>query len=236
MRLRLRGWAEALTCALFVGLMFFNVRFHGFLMVAAVPYLGRDLSELAGVVRWPVLCRSPGARAALVAAASVLVAIPEWTRPQHTFGVGWEQNQFPRRACDVIAEHRLRGPLFNPNYYGGYLMWRFWPEKSLLPFMDVHQSRTREDRDLYTFASVRREAWQELVRRHDLQLAVLDGHQEWIAGEIGGVPLDECQRLGEAWEKLGDRRRSAQWYRRKIDIHPYNELAHEGLRRIGAGE
>ena len=66
--------------------------------------------------------------------------------------------------------------------------------------------------------------WRDAIREFEQERA------------IGGVPLDECQRLGEAWEKLGDRRRAAQWYRREIDIHPGNEVAHEGLRRIGASE
>lgn len=174
---------EALTCLLFVGLTLLNRRFYGFLMIAAVPYLSRDLSEWAGVLRWPTWLVRPGARAALVATASLLVSVPEWTRPELPFGIGWQDYQFPYRACDFIAEHRLHGPMFNPNYYGGYVLWRFWPERGLLPFMDVHQTGTREDRDLYTYASTRPEAWQELVRRHRIELAMVDGHQEWILGD-----------------------------------------------------
>ena len=174
---------EALTCLLFVGLTLLNRRFYGFLMVAGMPYLARDLSEWAGAIRWPALAVRPGARAALVAAAAVLVSIPEWTRPGMPFGIGWQHDQFPYRACDFIAQHRLHGPMFNPNYYGGYVLWRFWPDRSLLPFMDVHQTGTRADRDLYTYAPTRREAWNELVRRHHIELAMVDGHQEWILGD-----------------------------------------------------
>ena len=174
---------EALTCLLFVGLTLLNRRFYGFLMIAAVPYLSRDLSEWAGALRWPAWLVRPGARAALIAAASVLVSIPEWTRPGMPFGIGWQDYQFPYRACDFIAAHRLQGPLFNPNYYGGYVLWRFWPERSLLPFMDVHQTGTRADRDLYTYASIRPAAWDELVRRHHIVLAMVDGHQDWILGD-----------------------------------------------------
>jgi hypothetical protein len=367
---------EALTCLLFVGLTLLNRRFYGFLMVAAVPYLSRDLSEWAGVIRWPARLVRPGARAALVAAAALLVSIPEWTRPGMPFGIGWQANQYPYRACDFIAQHRLHGPLFNPNYYGGYLLWRFWPRQSLLPFMDVHQSGTREDRDLYTYASIRSEAWDELARRHGIELAMVDGHQDWILGDhlldfldrepdwalvfrddaaalylrrsspqgpaadslayrvmpggnealvalwpriardpalrdslreelercaaasrfnarahsnlanlaflerdragarrhllaalqadpacftvhrrlgyllmgesrwreaireferecaISGTRLDEYQRMAEAWEKLGVRRRAARLYRRELDLHPGNDAAREGLTRM----
>ena len=367
---------EALTCLLFVGLTLLNRRFYGFLMIAAVPYLSRDLSEWAGALRWPARRVRPGARAALVAAAAVLLSIPEWTRPGMPFGIGWQDYQFPYRACDFIAAHRLHGPMFNPNYYGGYVLWRFWPERSLLPFMDVHQTGTRADRDLYAYASIRREAWDELARRHHIELAMVDGHQEWILGDhlldfldrepdwalvfrddaaalylrrsspqgpaadslayrvmpagnealvalwpriardpalrerlkaelercvassrfnahahsnlanlafmehdragarrhllaalradpafftvhrrlgyllmdegrwreaireferecaVSGTRLDEYQRMAEAWEKLGDRRRAVRFYRRELDLHPANDAARQGLARL----
>jgi hypothetical protein len=368
--------AEALTCLLFTGLTLLNRRFYGFLAVAAVPYLARDLSEWAGAMRWPAWLVRSGPRAVLVALAAVLVSIPEWTRPGMPLGIGWQENQFPLRACDFIAAHRLRGPLFSPYYYGGYVLWRFWPDPGLLPFMDVHQTGTREDRDLYTYASTRPDAWNELVRRHRIELAMWDGHQEWVAGDrlldildadagwalvfrddaaalylrrdgaqgaraeslayrvmpagsegmaaiwprvgrdpalrdsleaelgrcasaspfnafahshlaniaflerdragarrhllaaleadpgcltvhrrlgyllmdegrwreaireferegaVNGTPLDEHQRMAEAWEKLGERRRAVREYRRELDLHPRNETARRALARL----
>src|SRR5439155_20060160 len=131
----------------------------------------------------PAWGRRTGWRAALVAAACVLVCLPEWSRPEVRFGIGWNATYFPGPACDFIARHGLRGRLFAPNYYGGYVLWRFWPERDRLPFMDAHQSGTRADRDLYAYSFSRRAAWDSLEARHRFDFALLDGHQEWVPGD-----------------------------------------------------
>ena len=33
-------------------------------------------------------------------------------------------------ACDWIAAHGVRGRAFNQFFFGGYLLHRFWPERS----------------------------------------------------------------------------------------------------------
>jgi tetratricopeptide (TPR) repeat protein len=48
--------------------------------------------------------------------------------------------------------------------------------------MDVHQSGTRRDRELYAYALSRPEAWNELEKLRQFDLALLDGHQEWMLG------------------------------------------------------
>ena len=174
---------EALSCLLFVGLTLLNRRFYGFLAVACVPYVARDLAAWLGAVRLPEALARPATRAALVSALAVAVALPEWLGSPLHFGIGWEPQHHPIPACDFMARHDLRGRLFNPNYYGGLLLWRFWPDTTRLPFMDVHQSGTRTERDLYAYASVRHEAWDTLVARYDFDLVMVDGHEEWIAGD-----------------------------------------------------
>jgi tetratricopeptide (TPR) repeat protein len=173
---------EAMTCGLFTAQALLNQRLAGFLVVAAAPYLARDLSAWAGVVRWPAWCARPSPRAGLVAAACVLACIPEWRRPELPFGIGFVQTYLPGPACDFIARHGLRGRIFNPPYFGGYLLWRFWPERDRLPFMDVHQSGTPADRDLYAHALSDPGAWRELERRHRFDIALIDGHQDWMMG------------------------------------------------------
>jgi len=58
------------------------------------------------------------------------------------------------RAGDFIARNGIRGRFFNHFELGGYLLWRFWPERDRLPFMDVHQAGTRRERSAYTQALV----------------------------------------------------------------------------------
>jgi hypothetical protein len=40
----------------------------------------------------------------------------------------------PKGAADFLAQHHITQPMFNTYEYGGYLMWRAWPEER--PFID----------------------------------------------------------------------------------------------------
>ncbi|HEY6196134.1 MAG TPA: hypothetical protein VI504_13935 [Candidatus Eisenbacteria bacterium] len=175
--------AEALTCALLSAHVLMNQRFSGALVVAMTPYLARDLSELAAGLRVPEAARRPAVRAALVVGGVLLASLPAWTDPRYPPGVGFVATCYPAAACDFIKRHDVRGRLFNPYYFGGYVLWRFWPERGRLPFMDIHQSGTRADRDLYAYAFADADAWRALEDRHRFDVALLDGHQEWVAGD-----------------------------------------------------
>jgi hypothetical protein len=174
---------EALTCALMTGLALFNQRFVGFLMVANVPYLSRALSELAGGMRWPATLRPPAARATMAALLMIAASLPSWADTRFRLGIGFVPMLYPERACTFLAQHQLSGRMFNPYYFGGYIAWRFWPDQSRLPFIDIHQTGSRHDRDLYSYAFADSNAWGELMREHDFELAILDGHQEWVHGD-----------------------------------------------------
>src|SRR6185436_15753692 len=97
--------------------------------------------------------------------------------------IGSTPTLYPGAACDFLAKHELRGRIFNPYYFGGYLLWRFWPDRDRLPFMDIHQSGTRRDRDLYAYCFADPDAWHQLIAERQFDLALLDGHQEWVAND-----------------------------------------------------
>jgi hypothetical protein len=173
---------EALTCVLFTGLALFNQRFIGYLMIAIVPYASRSLSELAGA--WsPAWLRAPWPRASIAVATMLLASLPSSTDTRFQLGIGIVPTLVPGAAADFMQAHGISGRMFNPFYFGGYLAWRFWPDRARLPFMDIHQSGTRRDRELYAYAFANRDAWDALEREHDFQVALLDGHQEWVRGD-----------------------------------------------------
>ena len=175
--------AEALTYALLTAHALFNQRFVGALVVGMTPYLSRDVSELAGTLRWPAILRAPRLRATGAALVMLLASLPGWGDPRFPRGIGFVATCYPSAACDFMAQHAVRGRMFSPYYFGGYVLWRFWPERERLPFMDIHQSGTRADRDLYAYAFADPQAWRDLDEKHRFDLALLDGHQEWVAGD-----------------------------------------------------
>ena len=165
--------AEILIGAAFLSFALFSQRFIGFAMVVAAPYMARDLDEWVGSRRWPAWTSSAWGRAGLAMAACVLSGVVEWRRPELALGVGIRMKEYPVVACDVMAREGIRGHGFNPFFLGGYMLYRFWPDRSRLPFMDIHQAGTRADRDTYARTLVEPGAWRILDDRHRFDYALL---------------------------------------------------------------
>jgi tetratricopeptide (TPR) repeat protein len=169
---------EILLFATFLGLTLAAQRYAGFFAIAAGPYVARGLDEWVRSRPWPAWTARPYARAALVAIACVAVGLPEWTRPGRALGTTIEMDRFPVGACDFMAKHGVRGRGFVPTTLGGYVTWRFWPERERLPFLEEPLGGTAADRGLYAYAFSTPGAWQELDRRYRFDYALLEGRQE----------------------------------------------------------
>jgi hypothetical protein len=134
----------------------------------AAPLFARDLNEtIEGSVGR--VFRSPWLRTAGAALLMLLLPLQSLTDEAIKPGYGFRWDFYPVRACDWIEQHGVRGNGFHAFDQGGSLLWRFWPDRDRLPFMDIHQSGTRQDR--YTVAYVPQDsvAWRTLdqQRRFD---------------------------------------------------------------------
>jgi tetratricopeptide (TPR) repeat protein len=162
---------EAMTVASFMGLGLWTQRFLGIFALIVTPYLARALSEWMGARRWPRAFASPWVRAAAVGVVCVAMSVPEWSRPELALGIGFDPREIPREACDAMARFDIRGRGFN-DFQGGYLLDRFWPDRSRLPFMDVHQAGTTEIRRLYAEALSGEDGWRALDRRFQFDYVI----------------------------------------------------------------
>lgn len=178
-RARRRGLdvAEAVLCGLFTGAAVSSQRFLGSFALAAAPYVARDLGELVARLRRPAWLARPWSRGLLAAAACVALSLPEWTRPELPLGVGLDLSGVPVAACDFVRDHGLRGRVFNPFHFGGYLAYRFWPDRGRLPFMST-QPEPGDDRQLYLRIFSDPAAWRALEQRHHFDYLVLDRNQD----------------------------------------------------------
>ncbi len=158
-------WAQLAIYLICLPQAFASQRFVGYLAVCAAPYFARDMGELVSGVRWPAWLAAPWRRAALAATACVALVTPDLSRAPVQVGYGFVWNQYPVRACDWIEAHDVRGRGFNPFSYGGYLLWRFYPDSTRLPFMDIHQAGTKQIRYEYAWAGQDSVAWRTLDQR-----------------------------------------------------------------------
>jgi Flp pilus assembly protein TadD len=180
-RARRRGVdvAEALACAGFTALALSSQRFVAVYALAAAPFLARDLGEPGAVPALPGRLARPPLRAVLAAAACVALSLPDWLRPELPLGVGIEPASVPQVACDFIAAHGIRGRGFNEMHFGGYLPYRFWPDRGRLAFMSTQpENATPDDRRLAVASYGDPAAWAELDRRYRFDYLLLARGQE----------------------------------------------------------
>ena len=191
-----RGWdlVEVLVCLVFVPLACSSQRFLGYLSLVALPYLARDLDAWVSARRWPAWSAPPWRRAALVGAACVALGLPTWSARESGIGVGLDMRFIPERACDFMAAHGVRGRGFNHFHVGGYMLWRFWPERERLPFATIHpEALRREDRLAYETARTDTAGWRALDVRHRFDYALLYRRQ------LGGDVLLDVLDADPAW-------------------------------------
>ncbi|MEO5618769.1 MAG: hypothetical protein ABIS67_13460, partial [Candidatus Eisenbacteria bacterium] len=162
---------ELLVLAVFVPQALSTQRFLGYLAVLVAPFMARNLDEACSALRLPALA-APWARAGAVAGLLLALALPALRSPELRPGLGFVWNEFPVAACDWIEAHDVRGRGFNTFGFGGYMLWRFWPEAGRLPFMDAHAAGTRVDRDRAAYVTTHEKVWQQLddARRFDYVL------------------------------------------------------------------
>jgi hypothetical protein len=121
---------EALLCLLLSATALRSQRFVGLYALVAAPYISRDLDEWFARPWFPPIPRA--LRAPLAALACVAAGLPEWTRASLPIGIGFDWRKYPVAACDFMEAHGVRGRGFNQFGFSGFLLHRFWPDRTRL--------------------------------------------------------------------------------------------------------
>ena len=157
--------AQAVLLAVLLPQAFATKRFLAVVVIATAPMFARDVELLFARMTPVAIARSAWGRALLLGVPLLVLSGLEFTRTLPPFGLGVRGDGPPARACDYMAEHDVRGRGYNMFWQGGYLLWRFWPDRGRLPFMDIAQTGSRADRDMQVFALTDSTAWQALDAR-----------------------------------------------------------------------
>ena len=123
----------------------------------------------------------------IVVAALVKIVLPLTPQANKTA----EQASLPDAAVDFIETEQPVGPLFNSYNWGGYLIFRLWPD--YLVYID---GRT----DLYGDAFIRRylgvmladDGWQQVLDDDGINLILIENNSV----------LDKFLRTGSDWREL----------------------------------
>jgi hypothetical protein len=157
-----RQIGRELTFVLFALLAARYVRNHGFFFAVLPLLLESHIGELLDR-------RDIGARLRHLASisAGVVAALFVITHPP---GVHVDDNRFPVAAVTQLQQLGLRGRIYNPDQFGGFLIWSFYPERVTLT--DGRNELFRRFLTEYERARVDSRAWNAMTRKYNLTLAV----------------------------------------------------------------
>ncbi len=93
--------------------------------------------------------------------------------------------KWPAGAADFLRAHNIRSPLFNTYEFGGYLMWRLWPQERVFIDGRALSESVFQDyvRILYNHDASGGPSAHELLDRYGVQVLVLNGF-EYVTGNI----------------------------------------------------
>jgi hypothetical protein len=133
-------------------------------------------------VYWPWRHRPPVL--AQVAAAVVLLAIMvAGTARGRFYQFRSDEWRFPRAAADFLLAHHVTQPMFNSYEYGGYLMWRLWPQQRV--FIDgraLSESIFNDyARILYNHDESGGKSAEQLLDQYGIEVIVMNGF-EYVTG------------------------------------------------------
>jgi hypothetical protein len=175
LRWRRQGFdaAEAVLLLVCLPQAFTTQRFLGYAALTLAPFAARDVGALVSRWAWPAALHAPARRALLASVLCVTLVTPSLLDPTMGLSYGWRHYPYPERACDWIESHGVRGRMFNAFSFGGYVLWRFYPDPGRLPFMDIHQAGTKQIRYLYAWALQDSTAWRTLDHRYRFDYLLL---------------------------------------------------------------
>ncbi len=140
------------------------VRNHGF-FYAAIPILAAT-----------VLPIRVGRPARLIQSTAAVIVLSALVLRHDGVRVGVDPAQFPVASVAHLKELGLEGNIYNPDQLGGYLISQFYPVRRVLTDgrNELHVSYIEE----YGKARLDQRAWNALVKKYELVLAVDEYHRE----------------------------------------------------------
>jgi hypothetical protein len=104
-------------------------------------------------------------------AAALLALLPiGWAYANGPHVAGIAAHRFPVVATQVIHAAHLPGNIYNPDQFGGYLIWSFYPERRVLT--DGRNELYHAFINEYAKARLDSRAWRSLLAKYRIDLAV----------------------------------------------------------------
>ena len=149
-------------------------RFVATYALLAAPWCARDLDEWWRSRRWSRGPAHPWREALATSVLCVTLPLYEWTHYENQIGIRPDDRREPVAACDFMQANDVRGRGFNDFFLGGYMLWRFWPDRGRLPYIDIHpEDKPARERLAYQRAFTSTPGWISLAGRYGFDYVLL---------------------------------------------------------------
>lgn len=169
------------------------------------------------------------ARVAYAAAIAAILFVAVTTEHR----TGPQPSRFPVETVARVKQSGLRGNVYNPDQFGGYLIWSFYPERRTLTDgrNELHHHYTEE----YGKARLDERAWRALLEKYDVQLAVDEYRpplpvQDYRTKEVRQMPASLAYWPRRDWALIAFDESSMAFARR--DAFPAEQLEKWEIRGI----
>ena len=109
----------------------------------------------------------------LVAALATLLCCVQSRRAAHPIvDAHFDPNRMPVDAVNYLEQNQLRGPVFSPDSWGGYLIYRLYPRERVV-LDDRHDLYGEALLKSYLKALHGESGWQEFLQKHEAECLVL---------------------------------------------------------------
>jgi hypothetical protein len=106
--------------------------------------------------------------------------------PTSAMDAHFDAKHFPAAAVDHLQQHQVQGPLLSPDSWGGYLIYRFYPQQEIV-LDDRHDFYGEDFLKSYLKLVHAEPGWEEFLRQHPANCAIVPKDSA-LANLFTGMP------------------------------------------------
>ena len=170
----------------------------------------------------------PNPRWLAYAAAGVFTAVLAWgLAGGRFFQLRAAEWRFPAGAADFLLAHHIEGPIFNSYEYGGYLIWRLWPQQNVFIDGRALSESVFQDyaRILYNHDESNGKSAEQLLDQYGIEAIVMNGF-EYATGNLYKLAPALADPRDPAWKLVYSDPQAVIFMRRPPQgVEPLDKLA-----------
>jgi len=159
------------------------------------------------------------------AALLVLAALPPIARGD-AFQFRASDWKYPGGAADFLLAHHVTAPMFNTYEFGGYLIWRLWPQERV--FIDGRALNESVYQDYQRMAfnadASNGKSGEDLLKQYGIEVIVMDGF-EYTSGQVYLLPAALSDPRQTEWKLVYQDAQAVVYMRHPPpDVQPLNSF------------